>query len=87
MTALGRLRTHRRGVVVVASVAVLLVVLSVLSLGSAETGGDLDPDNPRSNGARALARVLARHDVDVEGAKLAALFAASARATGKETRR
>jgi uncharacterized protein DUF4350 len=75
MTALGRLRTHRRGVVVVASVAVLLVVLSVLSLGSAETGGDLDPDNPRSNGAQALARVLARHDVDVTVVRRAAALA------------
>ena len=75
MTALGRLRTHRRGAVVVASVAVLLVVLSVLGLGSAETGGDLDPDNPRGNGAQALARVLARHDVDVTVVRRAAALA------------
>ena len=72
MTALGRLRAHRRGVVVVAAVGAVLVVLSVLTVGSAGTGGDLDPDNPRGNGAQALARVLAGHDVEVTVVRRAA---------------
>jgi len=37
-------------------------------------------------GDAARERVLARHDVDTEGAKLAALFAASAAAAGRQTR-
>ena len=55
-----RLRGHRRTVVVVALVVALLVVLSVLTVGSARHGGDLDPDNPGASGAQAVARVLAR---------------------------
>lgn len=58
-------RAHRRSTVVVASVLLLLVVLSVLTVSSATRGGDLDPDNPRPEGAQAVARVLARHGVQV----------------------
>ena len=59
------LRGHRRSTVVVTSVLVVLVVLSVLTVASASRGGDLDPDNPRPNGAQAVARVLARQGVQV----------------------
>ena len=72
VTAPGQVRAHRRGVAVVAAVALVLVVLSVLSLGSAARGGDLDPDNPRGDGAQALARVLAGHGVDVTVVRRAA---------------
>ena len=75
MTVLDGLRTHRRGVLVAVAVAALLVVLSVLSLGSAHPGGDLDPDNPQGNGAQALAHVLARHGVDVTVVRRAAELA------------
>ena len=65
MSVAARVRAHRRGVAVVTTVAAVLVVLSVLTVGSATYGGDLDPDNPRGNGAQAVARVLAGHGVDV----------------------
>ncbi len=67
-----RLRGHRRSVVVVALVVALLVVLSVLTVGSARHGGDLDPDNPGASGAQAVARVLADHGVAVTVVRRAA---------------
>ena len=72
MSTVTRLRTHRRTVVVVASVAVLLVVLTALAVGSARHGGDLDPENPGAYGAQAVARVLADHGVDVTVVRRAA---------------
>ena len=72
MTGLARLRAHRRSIAVVATVALVLVVLSVLTVVSTTRGGDLDPDNPRGNGARAVARVLARHGIDVTVVRRAA---------------
>ena len=72
MTGLAQVWARRRSISVVAAVALVLVVLSVLSLGSAARGGDLDPDNPRGNGAQAVARVLAGHGVDVTVVRRAA---------------
>jgi Domain of unknown function (DUF4350) len=72
VTGLTQVRAHRRSISVVAAVALVLVVLSALSLGSAARGGDLDPDNPRGNGAQAVARVLAGHGVDVTVVRRAA---------------
>ena len=72
MTGLDRLRAHRRSIAVVATVALVLVVLSVLTVVSTTRGGDLDPDNPRGNGAQAVARVLARHGIDVTVVRRAA---------------
>lgn len=72
MTAFGWLRTRRRSTAVAGSVFVLLVLLSVLTVSSATRGGDLDPDNPGSEGAQAVARVLVRHGVPVTVVRRAA---------------
>ena len=62
---LGAWRRHRTTlVVVVAAVAAVVVVLLVG--GRPATSGALDPDNPGSDGARAVARVLDDQGVDVE---------------------
>lgn len=62
-----------RGVIgIVAAVLLTVTVLSVLAVRSAGHGGDLDPDNPDSNGARAVARVLAAHGVQVSVVRRAA---------------
>ncbi len=62
---LGAWRRHRTTlVVVVAAVAAVVVVLLVG--GRPATSGALDPDNPGSDGARAVARVLDGQGVDVE---------------------
>ena len=56
-----------RGLLAVAVVVLLVVtVLSVLAAGKASYDGSLDPGNPGPDGARALARVLASHGVDVD---------------------
>ena len=72
MTGLARCAPTVAAIAVVATVALVLVVLSVLSLGSTTRGGDLDPDNPRGNGAQAVARVLAGHGVEVTVVRRAA---------------
>jgi hypothetical protein len=65
VSAAERLRRHRRSTVLVGGVLVVLVALSVLAVRSAVRGGALDPDNPRADGARAVARVLEDRGVDV----------------------
>ena len=56
----------------------VLVVLSLITVTSATRGGDLDPDNPGANGARAVARVLAGHGVQVTVVRRAAGLEAAA---------
>jgi hypothetical protein len=51
-----------------------ITVLSVLSVGSATRGGALDPENPAADGARAVARVLADHGVEVSVVRRATLL-------------
>jgi hypothetical protein len=63
--ALGWARRHRAVLAIGAVVAAALVVLSVLSARSAVHGGALDPQNPSSGGAQAVARVLSAHGVQV----------------------
>lgn len=72
MSRPSRLRRHRT-VLVLALVLVAVAGASVL-LGGQPTpySGRLDPENPDPNGARALARVLAREGVDVQVARSAA---------------
>ncbi len=69
------LRTHRRSTVVVAVVVLALLALSVATLRSTPYGGTLDPDNPEAEGGRAVARVLARHGVQVTVVRRAAALA------------
>ncbi len=69
------LRTHRRSTVVVAVVVLALLALSVATLRSTPNGGRLDPDNPEAEGGRAVARVLARHGVQVTVVRRAAALA------------
>jgi hypothetical protein len=45
---------------------VVAVVVVVLGAGGVRTSAPLDPDNPDPDGARAVARVLAGHGVDVQ---------------------
>ena len=54
MSAGAWLRAHRRSTAVVGSVLLVLVVLSIITVTSATRGGDLDPDNPGADGARAV---------------------------------
>jgi len=65
VNARGWLAERRRSATVVVLVLLLLVGVSVLTVSSAAHGGDLDPDNAAPEGARAVARVLADHGVDV----------------------
>jgi hypothetical protein len=58
-------RAHRGSTLAVALVVLTLAVLTVLSVGSAVRGGALDPENPKADGAQAVARVLARHGIRV----------------------
>lgn len=83
MSAGSWLRAHRRGTAVVGSVLLVLVVLSLITVSSATRGGDLDPDNPGANGARAVARVLAQHGVQVTVVRRAAGLEAAA--VGRDT--
>ena len=56
----------------VGCVLAVLVALTVLAVRSAVHGVALDPDNPRAEGARAVARVLEDHGVDVDVVRRAA---------------
>lgn len=71
-----RLRS-RRGWLLLALLAVLAVVVGALLNSGAEVAhpGDLDPQNPGPNGARAVSRVLADRGVTVQVARSAAQMA------------
>lgn len=67
--------TRWRSTVVVIVVAASILALSLATLGSARNRGALDPDNPEADGGRAVARVLARHGVQVTVVRRAAALA------------
>lgn len=56
---------RRRSIAVVVGVVLVLVALAVAERDSATYGGALDPRNPDGDGARAVARVLDAHGVEV----------------------
>ncbi len=58
-------RRQRSTLVLVGGVALAVLVVVLLGLGGVRTASPLDPDNPDPGGARALARVLEDHGVDV----------------------
>ncbi len=64
-TAGGWLRRQRSTLLIVTGVVAALLVAIFLGAGGVRTSTPLDPDNPDPEGARALARVLADHGVDV----------------------
>lgn len=57
---------RHRATILIMAVVVASVLAVALGRGQAETTTALDPANPRPNGARAVARVLADHGVEVE---------------------
>lgn len=73
--ASGWVRRHRTGTLLGTVLLVTLVVLTMLSVRSTVHGGALDPGNPGADGAQAVARVLARHDVQVVVVRRAAELA------------
>ena len=70
--ATGWVRRHRGVSLLALVVLATLVLLSLVGAGSAVRGGYLDPDNPRADGAQAVARVLAGHGVQVRVVRRAA---------------
>jgi Domain of unknown function (DUF4350) len=70
-------RRNRVGVVISVVVLAALGALTAVASGSSVHGGDLDPDNPSPDGARAVARVLDRHGVQVEVVRRAAGLASA----------
>jgi hypothetical protein len=66
------LRRNRGITLIVVAVVLVLLVLSVLTARNASRGEALDPDNPRPDGAQAVARVLARQGIDVDVVRRAA---------------
>jgi hypothetical protein len=72
MTALSWVRAHRTSSTIVLVVFLVLAALTVVTLGSAARGGDLDPANPARNGAQAVARVLADQGIELTVARNAA---------------
>jgi hypothetical protein len=66
------LRRHRATLLVVGLVGTGLLVLSLLTPGSAVHPDDLDPANASPQGAQAVARVLASHGVQVSVVRRAA---------------
>jgi hypothetical protein len=69
------LGSHRRSTVVAAVVVLALLALSLSAVRSTPHGGTLDPDNPEADGGRVVARVLARHGVQVIVVRRAAALA------------
>jgi hypothetical protein len=65
-------RRNRVGIVITLVVLLALGVLTAVASRSSVHGGDLDPDNPSPDGARAVARVLGRHGVQVDVVRRAA---------------
>lgn len=72
----------RRSTLLVAGALVLAVVVVALGTGGVRTSAALDPDNPDPDGARAVARVLADHGVEVEVVRGADALAAAGVGTG-----
>jgi hypothetical protein len=61
----GWLRRNRGITVIVVIILLAVLLLSLLTARNATRGEALDPDNPHPSGAQAVARVVARHGVDV----------------------
>jgi hypothetical protein len=60
---------RRRSALLLVTALLLAVVVAIILGSGARTTADLDPDNPDPNGARAIARVLDHHGVDVSVAR------------------
>lgn len=62
----GFLRRNRVALLVAVAALAVLVLISWLGRDQAGVGGDLDPQNPKPGGARAVAQVLEDHGVPVD---------------------